>query len=138
MEAQAKIPPIIDAPRRARGPVTFFGLVLAAIAVAVLVRQMGFAFPKCSLKALIGMPCAFCGGTRSLEALGHLHFAEAFWWNPLVMLGAIGAAMAAVCSLVAPDSMERVVARLKKWPLMWIGLGLVAMNWIFVVKYLPR
>ena len=73
-----------------------------------------------------------------MQAIGHLDFARAFSWNPLVLFGAIAAPLAAIFSVLAPRMFDRVVARVMRWPLMWIGLAVVAVNWIFVVMFLPR
>ena len=138
MEARTEIPPVIEAPRRLFGPIAFFGLVAGAIVIAWLIQFLGLTLPKCSMLKFTGIPCAFCGGTRSLQAIGHLDFASAFWWNPLVTLGAIGAAVAAIFSFLAPRLFERIADQAQRWPLMWIGLGVVMLNWIFVAMFLPR
>jgi hypothetical protein len=139
MEAPADIPPIIEVtPRRTFAPVTFFGLVALAMFVALATGYFDVALPRCTFKTLTGLPCAFCGGTRALRALGHLHFTEAFWFNPLVTVGVFGAAISAIAGTLAPRSFERCVWRVKRLPLLWIGLAVVAANWIFVLKFLPR
>lgn len=142
MEAPANIPPIIASTparqQRVAGAVLYFGCVLAAIAIALVSGYFQIAFPACSFKSMTGLPCAFCGGTRCLRALGHLHFTEAFWFNPLVTVGVFVATACAVSSTLAPRSFYRVIHRIKMLPLLWIGLGLVAANWIFVIKHLPR
>src|SRR5687767_11788284 len=99
MEARTEIPPVMETPRRLAGPLAFFGLVASAIAVALAVQFLGLNLPKCSMVKYTGIPCAFCGGTRSLQAIAHLDFARAFWSNPLVMIGAMGATVAAIFSL---------------------------------------
>jgi hypothetical protein len=134
MEAQADIPPIIQSSRRLPAPVMFLGFVLLAIAIALLLGAVQITLPACSLKRMTGISCAFCGGTRSLQAIGHFHFAEAFWLNPLVTITALAAGPVAILSLLFPLQLARV----KKLPLIAIALTLVALNWIFVIKFLPR
>lgn len=134
MEAQADIPPIIQSPRRITAPVIFLGFVLLAIIIALALGALQITLPACTLKRTIGLPCAFCGGTRSLQALGHFHFSEAFSLNPLVAITAVAAAPVAILSLLFPQPF----ARLKKLPLIAITLTLVALNWIWVIKFLPR
>ena len=124
--------------RRIPAPALFFGFVLAAIAIALALGFFQINLPVCSLKRTIGIPCAFCGGTRSLQAIGHFHFAEAFWFNPLVTLGVFVAAICAPISLLAPQRFDCFIFRLKKLPLLAIALTFVALNWIFVIKFLPR
>src|SRR5687767_10887839 len=107
MEAQTNIPPIIQSARRLPAPVMFFGFVLLAMAIALILGAMQITLPACSLKRMTGIPCAFCGGTRALQALGHLHLAEAFWFNPLVTIGALSAAPIAIVSLFFPRQFTR-------------------------------
>ena len=138
MEAPVNIPPIIQPPRRSTEPAMFFACVLGAIIVAMLMGYLGIGLPQCSFKRISGLPCAFCGGTRSLRAIGHFHFIEAFWLNPLVTVSVFVAAVSALVWAVAPQRFDRLIAKLKKLPLVAIGLALVAVNWIFVLKFLPR
>lgn len=138
MEAQADMPPIIRAARRLQAPALFLAFVLAAIAVALVLGALQISLPACTLKRTLGIPCAFCGGTRCLQAIGHFHFAEAFWLNPLVTIAALAAAPIALISFLIPQRLNQLIARLKKLPLLAIGLSVVAINWIFVIKFLPR
>jgi hypothetical protein len=143
MEAPAKIPPIIEAPpkiggARTFGPAALLGLVVAGIAVALFTDYFKITLPQCTFKQLTGLPCAFCGSTRALRAIGNFHVAQAFWFNPLATYGVFGATLAVICWLIAPRWFEDSVARVKRWPLLFIGLALVAVNWIFVLKFLPR
>ena len=135
MEAQADIPPIIETRRRFSSPVIFSGCVLLAIAIALTLGALQITLPACSLKRMTGIPCAFCGGTRCLQALGHFHVGEAFWFNPLVTLGALAAGPMAIISFLFPQRLARLG---KKLPLIPIALMVVALNWIFVIKFLPR
>lgn len=43
--------------------------------------------PPCVLKTATGIPCVFCGGTRSALSWARLDFAAAVAWNPLVGFG---------------------------------------------------
>jgi hypothetical protein len=138
MEAPANIPPIIERPRRSTEAPTFFALVAGAILIALLTGYLGIGFPECSFKKMTGLPCAFCGGTRALRAIGHLHFAQAFWFNPLVMLGACAAAVSAIFWAVVPRQFDWALVKAKKLPLMIIGIVLVVLNWLFVLTFLPR
>ena len=138
MEAPANIPPIIERPRRSTEPAIFFACVAGAILVALVSGYLGIGFPQCSFKKLTGLPCAFCGGTRSLRAIAHFHFAEAFWLNPLVTISTFVSLAGAILWGIAPRAYDWAIFRSKKFPLLVIGLTLVALNWIFVIKFLPR
>lgn len=55
----------------------------------------------CPFRALTGIPCVTCGGTRALRALAHGDLIAAFGWNPLVALaGAAGLAYLAYAAIV--------------------------------------
>jgi hypothetical protein len=141
MEAPADIPPIIatvSPPRRSQTPALCFAFVAAAIGVALLSSYFQISFPKCTFKTLTGFPCAFCGGTRALRAIGHLHFGEAFWLNPLVTVATFGAAASAIASSVAPQKFDQFIVQTKRWPILAISLSAIALNWLFVLKFLPR
>jgi hypothetical protein len=43
-------------------------------------------YPRCVFRALSGLQCPGCGGTRALYCLLHFHFAEALHYNALVTL----------------------------------------------------
>lgn len=42
----------------------------------------------CPFHMLTGLDCPFCGGQRMVVELLHGHFAEAFWLNPGLAIGA--------------------------------------------------
>lgn len=65
------------------------GAVLVTAAAAPLASAFASALPPCPFHWLTGFPCATCGGTRALLALGRLEFAAALAWNPLVALAGI-------------------------------------------------
>ena len=61
---------------------------VAAVALALGLRVLGLLapwlppLPPCPFKALTGIPCASCGLTRCVLALGAGKWAEAFHWHP--------------------------------------------------------
>ena len=138
MEAPAKIPPVVERPRRSTQPAMFFAFVVGALLAAVISGYLGIGFPQCSFKKLTGLPCAFCGGTRALRAIAHLHFTEAFWLNPLVTISAFVSLIGGIFWSISAQAFDQSILKLKKLPLLIIGLTLVALNWIFVLKFLPR
>ena len=77
-------------------------IALAAPVSALGIRLLGLVapwlppLPGCPLKALTGMPCATCGLTRCVLALGQGRWREAFHWHPaavgvLALLPLLGA-----------------------------------------------
>ena len=66
-------------------------LALGAVASALGIRLLGLlapwlpAVPACPLKAFTGLPCATCGLTRCVLALGQGQWREAFHWHPVAV-----------------------------------------------------
>ena len=53
------------------------------------------AYPPCALHWLTGLHCPGCGSTRAAHALLHANFLAALCFNPLLVIGAPAAAVAA-------------------------------------------
>ncbi|MBV9493899.1 MAG: DUF2752 domain-containing protein [Acidobacteria bacterium] len=72
-----------------RALIVFGVLGIAAVAAAVLYRfeptTAGF-YPQCIFHALTGLDCPGCGATRAAHALLHGRFAQAFHFNPMLLL----------------------------------------------------
>lgn len=139
MERAADIPPIINAPRRSFAPAVALGIVVALAISARVSSYLHVVFPPCVFKTIVGIPCAFCGGTRALRAVAEFRWVDAFWWNPLVTIGAAVAVLWFVMWAVSPTRvMDRWRFAARAWPVVAIGFALLALNWIFVVIFLPR
>jgi hypothetical protein len=138
MERLAKqIPPVLNPPRT-RAPAEAFGLMLVALAIAKLLSFVQVPLPVCSFKAITGIPCAFCGGTRAFRALAGFHLREALQFNPLATLGAFAVLIWFLAWLIAPTRVAEFNARLGRKRLWPYVVALVALNWIFVIINLPR
>jgi hypothetical protein len=67
-------------------------IALAALASALGIRLLGLLepwlppLPACPLKALTGIPCATCGLTRCVLALGQGRWQEALHWHPVAVV----------------------------------------------------
>ncbi|MDX6285572.1 MAG: hypothetical protein QOG53_1057 [Frankiales bacterium] len=71
---------------RATAVVTVRALLLAAIAVAVgAIHLPGRPRTLCTLRALTGIPCPFCGGTTAVVELGHARVIDAVAASPLAV-----------------------------------------------------
>ncbi len=116
-----------------------FGAVLVGLVAAKVTSGWSLPFLRCSFKELTGLPCAFCGGTRAFRALAGFHLREALWWNPLTTIGAVGIVFWFVAWALLPnESLERLQRACKRLPVWPIAIMLVALNWIFVIRFLPR
>jgi hypothetical protein len=70
-----------------RAPLATAGAVLAAWTYVALVDpNVAGLYPVCPFRALTGLDCPFCGGTRAAHALAHGDVAAALDHNVLVTL----------------------------------------------------
>lgn len=61
----------------------------AVLAIALIFRRSGWAFPNCSFYRLTGYTCISCGATRAVFALLRLKLARSFLLNPIPLLTAV-------------------------------------------------
>jgi hypothetical protein len=109
------------------------GAALVCAAAAPFAEGLAAGAPVCPFRALTGVPCATCGGTRALLALARLDAGAALAWNPLV---ALAAAVFVLGGLVALARALRGLGVPDPAPPRWAGAaaGLAfAANWVFVV-----
>lgn len=59
------------------------GILSVLIIFPLIPRPLLGVMPSCLFKKLTGLPCAFCGGTRSAHALLKGDLASALYFNPL-------------------------------------------------------
>lgn len=91
--------------------------------------------PVCPVHRATGLLCPGCGTARALHALLHGHVAEAFGWNPLLLVMLPGMGMAAVL-LFADAIRDNRVRDLRLAP--WASFGLVAAVAAFtILRNLP-
>lgn len=99
---------------------------------------------ECPLKSIAGVPCALCGGTRSMHAWTRLNPLESIALNPLAAL--IGATL----TLYVPYGLIAAVFRTRRLRIdrarvfgerPWLGLvarvtaaGALILNWAYVIK----
>ena len=107
------------------------GVLLLAGALALAVRIWSFGWP-CAWKAATGVPCAGCGGTRSLLFLLGGDWQAALQLNP-------GAVLAGGLLLLANVYAAAVlVLRIGPWrPVLrvwcWALGGAVVLNWVYLM-----
>ena len=107
------------------------GVLLLAGALALAVRILSFGWP-CAWKAATGVPCAGCGGTRSLLFLLGGDWQAALQLNPGVVLAGgllLLANVYAAAVLVLRIGPWRPVLRVWCWAL---G-GAVVFNWVYLM-----
>jgi hypothetical protein len=115
-------------------------LTLALIA-AHLVELWRLPLPQCTTRSLTGVPCPFCGSTRTLMAAARGDFARAVALNPLTFVGLVAAA-----AWLIVRAAERLTGRRLRPPVFeprhgirWGALLAVALvaNWIYLWRTLP-
>ena len=137
-DKQHPVPPALPRPRRSKS-VWYALLALAAAALLANYSLAASVFPyRCGLKTLTGIPCAFCGGTRSLAALGRLEFLEAFLLNPLVFLGVLMVPVWCLMEVMGqPAWLQRTRAGLrsrKGTRILWLAAATALVgNWLFLL-----
>jgi hypothetical protein len=93
-------------------------LLAVALAFALLVLKIhSFPVPSlpCGFKSVTGLPCVFCGGTRSACALLEGDFAHALYLNPIsIATLSLGFIAAIIC--VAEILLGHALA---DWPRVW-------------------
>jgi len=92
---------------------------------------------SCSLLDRTGIACPTCGGTRSLQALGHFDLVESLSQNPLVAIGAVVLVIWTLTSIIAtmvPHWRVRLILepRERKAVRMMVG-GIVLATWVYEI-----
>jgi Protein of unknown function (DUF2752) len=109
------------------------GAALACAAVAPWAPAFAQGMPACPFHWLTGFPCATCGGTRALLALGRFDLGAAFGWNPLVAGAGILFIAGGVVALGAALLGGEVRAPRPTLLLRAALAAAVAANWAFLV-----
>jgi hypothetical protein len=119
-------------------PLVFSGLVgMLFLSYLDLARLL----PRCTLKSWTGVPCPFCGSTRSLTAWSQFDLVQAFAWNPLTALACLCIAAwflfwlgAALLNNPAPNSLAQWIRRPGAG---YFLLLLLLANWVYLLLNLP-
>ena len=113
----------------------------------------------CPTLTLAGIPCPTCGATRAFVAVVRGVWGEALAWNPLaglVAMASLAFVPLATARVVAGQGLELsgLLRDLSPAPLKhpvlsffaglggahgrWLGVGLLAANWAFLLVWFPR
>jgi len=79
-------PSVLSPQSSSLSPLLSLGGVILLIAMVRLAAQWRLPLPPCMLRTLTGIPCPFCGSTRSLLAWSHFEIIKALCFNPLTFL----------------------------------------------------
>lgn len=126
--------------RPGRAPLQSLALLIGLMVIARVALHFQLPMPPCPLRELTGVPCPFCGSTRTFAALAQLDFAAALRLNPLVCVVACAASALWLLAAVRP---ENPLARLRSrsargavWK--WLLAVALAANWLYLWLHLPR
>lgn len=108
-------------------------LALSAISlgVAAILRDFAPEVTLCGVKALLGLPCPFCGGVRATASLGRGALAEAFAWNPAVVLLHAGMLTSGLALMVGATPPWLAPGR-QRWVFRAAAVTLLV-NWVYLV-----
>ncbi|HLA79352.1 MAG TPA: DUF2752 domain-containing protein [Vicinamibacteria bacterium] len=125
----------------AQAGATPLGAIFAAIGVAGAMA-VGWLhldhlpFTVCSLKALTGIPCFSCGGTRALGRLFAFDLGGALAMNPLMTLGGLGIAIWGLADLALLPWGRAVRVQVPPMVARVLRIAIVValvLNWVFLV-----
>jgi hypothetical protein len=110
---------------------------------AVVWLMLGLPTPHCLFRAITGVPCLTCGGTRCARFLLAGHPDAALGWNPLVFAGIVLAAVfLAYAAAVVAFSLPRLRVRFdtpREADIARVAVAAVAVaNWIYLIFRFSR
>lgn len=121
------------------GPCFMLVLFLGGRVVVPIVQRhevlRRFTTNPCVFHRITGIPCPFCGGTRSVVKATEGQWRDSWEWSPLgiflVVGGTIISLWLAICAVTGYDLGLRKVGRLlNRKETIYIALGLVVLLWI--------
>ena len=117
---------------------TFFVLVLAARQLSIATQGFNNGPILCTFRRITGMPCPFCGGTRSVGALLEGRFLDALTLNPLGYVSAILILFLVFAPQLLASLFDKSAQRWWQFSdsqRLWMGVGVFFSFWI---ANLPR
>lgn len=111
--------------------------------LAVVWLILGLPTPHCLFRAVTGVPCLTCGGTRCARFLLTGHPGVALGWNPLVFVGIILAAVfVAYAAVVVAFRLPRLRVRFdtsREADIARVAVAAVAVaNWVYLMFRFSR
>jgi hypothetical protein len=109
------------------------GAALLCAAAAPFAPALAEGMPPCPFRALFGLPCLTCGGTRALLALARFDVGAAFGWNPLAAAAGVLFFAGGALALGAALAGREMRTPLPSPALRAVLLLAAAANWAFLV-----
>jgi hypothetical protein len=123
-------------PRSRNAQVVLAGSILLLVASYLypyVVERFGWALPGCIFHRVTGLPCLFCGMTRSFAAMAHLELGAAFAYHllgPVFFAAVIAAGAGAAYSLLTGWRWRLSWDKRTRKTAAWLFLGLLVATWI--------
>lgn len=118
-----------------------FVAVLLLLGVARVYDRLPVQPPDCTFRERLSIPCAGCGGTRSMKALSRGDITAAIRFHPAAVVGVCAAFLWFGRSLFRyrggeePRSPQQVNRDLLRGVI--VVLSIVFLNWIYLIFFLP-
>jgi hypothetical protein len=123
-------------------PIILLLLWMAGMGVAWVTQRFSLPAPECGLLKLTGIPCPFCGSTRSLAAWSRFDLELACSLNPLVALAGVAVSLLFVIWLLdcwfQRGWMELIRRHARRLPWFLALAAALLANWIYLFFFLPR
>lgn len=115
--------------------------LLSALGARVVLVLPGGAWTTpllCPFRAMTGLPCFACGGTRALGALASGRWAQALQFNPLVAASALGVVVAGLVSGVRRaarrPALHLDLSRSETALLRFLLVTAIVLNWVYLIS----
>ena len=122
-------------------PLSIFGFIslwaLIVVAAHLYAHCTGATLDTCLFHRLTGYSCPTCGTTRGLLAMARGAWRESFAWNPMTMTGAVAGALAVTGRALTARTLVFEFTRVEKRVLLGIGLGILGINWAWLIYSHP-
>jgi hypothetical protein len=112
------------------------GLVAAAL-ISQVISQWNITVAVCGFRQLTGVPCPLCGGTRTMQSMASFEFPPSGQYNPLVFLAGLlivgWAFLWTLDGIFGLQLLKRSNRSLQKLPIAVIAVGLILLNWVYLI-----
>lgn len=123
-------------------PTVTFAAVIALLIVARVYDRLPLHPPDCGFRTVSRIPCAGCGGTRSMKALASGDLVEAVKFSPAAVLGVLASMVWLVAGIVRFRRGQAPLSDLEQNRRILRGLAVTGVillgNWIYLIFHLPR
>ena len=141
VRSQSGSRPALRHPEILIAPGITFIAVLVLLSVARIYDRLPVHPPDCAFRERLSIPCAGCGGTRSMKALSRGSIATAIRFHPAAVIGVFASFLWLGRSIFRyrrgdePKSPQQVNRDLLRGVI--VVISIVLLNWIYLIFFLP-